>query len=258
MQLFGRKISGISYQRRPFSASAPLFGFEMSTTQKCRQESVMVSKYWCCHFFLSSSNDSIAILCTNHKGLSIHAKSSLTPLPSTAYEVKELLRRHDSRLKRGDVPNPKSAILPFRSITGTIKDLRPISECYYSPHATFTIQFEVAQILPAFIPTSSNPLHNFCMKQKDGSSKLQFSLHVRDASSETDILCLGKVAEDILGITPRDILERSDRCESAICQLQHIVSPGSRCRGTIRSCVKNGNTYFFMKSMSCITIAVDT
>ena len=176
MQLFGRKISGISYQRRPFSASAPLFGFEMSTTQKCRQECVMVSEYWCGHFVLSSSNDPITIRCTNNnKGLSIHAKSSLTLLPSNAYEVKELLNRHDSRVQIGDVPNPASAILPFRSITDTIKDLRPINQCYYSPPATFTIQFEVAHILPAFIPTSSNPLNTFCMKPKDGSSKLQFS-----------------------------------------------------------------------------------
>ena len=187
-----------------------------------------------------------------------HNQQVPTPLPTNAYEVKELLRRHDSRVKRGDVPNPTSAILPFRPITGTIEVLRPINECHYTPPATFTIQFEVAHILPAFIPTSSNPLNNFCMKQNDGSFKLQFSLHVRDASSETDILCLGKVAEDILGITPRDVLERSDRCEWAICQLQRILSPCSHCRGTIRSCVKNGSTYFVLKSISCITNAVET
>jgi hypothetical protein len=194
----------------------------------------------------------------NCQGISIHVKSSLTPLPSNAYEVKELLRGHDSRVKRGDAPNPMSAILPGRSRKGEGGDLRTINECFYNPPATFTVQFEVARILPAFIPTSSDALRNFCLKQKDGSSKFQFSLHVRDASSETDILCLGKVAEDILGITPRDVIEKSGRCEGAICKLQRIMSPGSRCRGTIRSCVKNGNTYFFMKSMSCITIAVNT
>ena len=163
------------------------------------------------------------------------------------------MRRHDSRVKKGDAPNPSSAILPSRSRRGVIGDLRTIDECYNTPPATFTIQFEVTHILPAFIPTSSDALKIFCMKQKDGSSKLQFSLHARDESSEADILCLGKVAEDILGITPLDVVERSDRCKGAICKLKCIVSPGSRCRGTIRSCVKNGNTYFFLKSMTCIT-----
>jgi hypothetical protein len=165
--------------------------------------------------------------------------------------------RHHSRVKRGDAPNPMSAILPCRLIRGAIGDLRTINECYHNPPSTFTVQFEVAHILPAFIPTSSDALKIFCLQQSDGSSKLQFSLHVRDASSETDILCFGKVAEDILGITSIDVIERSGRCEGAICKLQRIVSPGSRCRGTIRSCVKHGKIYFFLKSISCIPNGVE-
>ena len=165
--------------------------------------------------------------------------------------------RHHSRVQRGDAPNPTSAILPCRLRKGVIGDLRTINECYHIPPSTFTVQFEVVHILPAFIPTSYDALKSFCLQQSDGSSKLQFSLHVRDTTSETDVLCFGKAAEDLLGITPSDVIERSGRCEEAMCKLQRIVSPGALCSGTIRSCVKNGKTYFFLKSMSCITNGAD-
>lgn len=196
-------------------------------------------------------------------GLSVHVKSSLTPLPFDAYEVIGLLQAHDTRLQRGIPYNPTCAILPSRSHgrSNPVDEMRKngitmIEECLRKPPpASFTLQFEVSHTIPALSdPTSIDSLNTLCSKKKDGTSSFRFALHIKDASSEMDVLCLGQAAKNLLGIQVKDVLEKSDKCQEAIATLSEITLPGSVCEGKVRSILgKDGKMYFIMTSMFCIT-----
>lgn len=250
-----------------------------------------------------------------HTGFSVHSKSSLTPLPFDAYEVKVLLRAHDLRIRRGDPPNPASAILPTTTGSSSIRitsRIRPddivveqqqrcakrlkdnnkntkgkgglskIEECLRTtPPATFTTQFEISHTIPACSTASlsSDVIKSLCPQRRRGGgdsnsgtpASFRFALHAKDASSEMDVLCLGRVAEELLGIKARDInfeddeaddegrrrkRESEEKCGAAMAALREITMPGSVCEGKIRSIVgKDGKLYFILKSIFCITNA---
>eukprot|EP00986_Skeletonema_menzelii_P006250 scaffold2358_cov222-Skeletonema_menzelii.AAC.4 len=195
--------------------------------------------------------------------LSVHVKSSLTPLPHDAYEVKMLLKGHDTRLKRGVPTNPTSAILPsesaprpqFTSREAAISGFSMLEECLRKPApATFTVQFEVSHTLPASDLNSINTLKAFCVKQKDGSDVFRFAMHIKDASAEVDVICHGKVAEDLLGMSAQDVSTSLAKCAQALDILKDVISPGSVCEGKIRSVMgKDKRVYFVLCSMFCIT-----
>jgi hypothetical protein len=157
-------------------------------------------------------------------------------------------------MQRGCPPNPKSAILPAREPM-RISGLSNIAECLENPSlASFTVQFEVAHTTPVCNPTSSSDaIKLLCRKKIDGTPSFQFALHVKDLSAEIDIICRGKVADDILGIMAQDVTERPDRCYKAMNALRELMSPGTICEGEIQSIVaKDGKVYFVVKSMFCI------
>ena len=194
--------------------------------------------------------------------LSVHAKSSLTPLPYDAYEVKMLLKGHDTRLKRGVPTNPTSAILPGNPAQrpqfareAAHRGFSMLDECLRKPApATFTIQFEVSHTLPASDLNSIDTLKAFCVKQKEGNVVFRFAMHIKDASSEVDVICHGKVAEELLGITAQDVSASAAKCTQALGTLKDFISSGSVCEGKIRSVMgKDKRVYFVLCSMFCIT-----
>ena len=198
-----------------------------------------------------------------YTGLSVHAKSSLTPLPFDAYEVKRLLIGHDSRVKSGAQPNPTSAILPASSeeVVPEVaaqqmrnSGLSTIEDCLRTaPPASLTLQFEVSRTIPECNPTSIDAMKVLCTR-KNGCS-FRFAMRVKDSKKEMDILCLGQVAEQVLGVSAQDIHdERQDKCHEAMNNLRELMSPGSVCEGRARSIIgKDGKLYFILKSMFCIT-----
>jgi len=197
--------------------------------------------------------------------LSVHAKSSLTPLPYDAYEVKMLLKGHDTRLKRGVPTNPTSAILPgkssaprpqFTAREAAKSGFSMLDECLRKrAPATFTVQFEVSHTLPASDLNSIDTLKAFCVKQKDGGSAVfRFALHIKDASAEVDVICHGKVAEEILGVSAQEVSTSVDKCTQALDTLKEYISVGSVYEGKIRSVMgKDKRVYFVLCSMFCIT-----
>lgn len=205
--------------------------------------------------------------------MSVHAKSSLTPLPFDAYEVKRVLAAHDVKIRGGSPSNPTSAILPTtRSNTRqatAAQEMRNngfsmIEECLQkSPPASFTVQFEVCGIIPECNSVESMKL--LCKKKNNGMPTFQFALHVKDASADMDILCLGKVAEELLGVTSQEILGndndddqllsgRQEKREQAMNTLKELRVSGSVCEGKLRSVVgKDGKLYFILNSLLCIS-----
>jgi hypothetical protein len=191
--------------------------------------------------------------CFESEGLSVHAKSSMTPLPFDAYEVKRLLKGHNSCVRRGFPLNPKSAILPAREIMRN-NVLSKIAECLQRPSpASFTVQFEVTHTIPPCNPISNDSI-TLCRKKKDGTSGIYFALHAKDLSAEMDIICRGDAAADVLGITAQDIAERPDRSNEAINALKELMSHGSIYEGKIKKfSAKDGKIYFELMSMFCIS-----
>ena len=141
--------------------------------------------------------------------------------------------------------------------TRTNAGLSTLKECFSKPApSAFTVQFEVSHMLPACNPTSIDAMKVLYAKKKDGAASFRFAFHIRDASSELDVLCLGRVAEQLLGgITTQDVAgEAPDKCQVALGILKELVSPGSVCEGKIQSILgKDGKLYFILKSMFCIT-----
>lgn len=176
--------------------------------------------------------------------------------------MKELLKKHGDRLRRGVPPNPTSAILPvthnrpshsqeMRKSAG----IHSIRECLQSAPSTFTVQFEISHTIPECNLSSTEEIKALYKRKKDGTSSFRFALHLKDSSSEVDVLCLGKVAEQLLGITTQDAIdENPDKCQHALEMLRELMSPGSVCEGKIRSTqAKDGKLYFILKSLFCIT-----
>ena len=203
-----------------------------------------------------------------HTGLSVHAKSSLTPLPFDAYEVKMLLKEHDVQVKRGVPFNTTSSILPGKSsrpteqgvptanlpmpiVGATVQEYSTLDECIKKPaSASFEIQFEISHTIPPCTATSANAMKALCFKNKDGSFGFRFAFHIKDSSAQIDVLCLGGVAEKILGITAQDVIDKPELCEGAFATLKLLMTPGSKRNGIIRSQLgKDRKLYFILKSM---------
>ena len=213
-------------------------------------------------------------------GISVHSKSSLTPLPHDAYEVKLLLRRHHVLVKNGATPNPTSAILPARTrdIARRMRDngFTLLAECSeLAPPRTFTVQFEVSHTVPRIdVSGGRGALAAFVRRRPGGPALLQLALHVSDATGTADVLCLGKAAEDLLGgATAGDIVAcssgeyddgpsgaegRARRCDAALEALSGLTAPGTFCEAEVRSTVgKDGRLYFILKSLFCVPSGPD-
>ncbi|KAL7554105.1 hypothetical protein ACHAWF_017491 [Thalassiosira exigua] len=203
--------------------------------------------------------------------LSVHSKSSLTPLPSCTYEVAALLRAHDARVRAGALPNPTSAILPAGregengrggARGGTAakegRGLSTIEACLHAPPpASFAVQFEVARTVPPCDLAASSgvdAMRALCATNRDGTIAFRFALRVRDASAEMDVLCLGATAERILGVRVRDFAKgRREGCEEALATLREATAPGSVCEGQVRSTLgRDGKVWFLLESICCI------
>jgi len=204
--------------------------------------------------------------------LSVDSKSSITPLPFDAYEVKCMLRDHQTRIDQGVPTNLVSGILPkrvhgshqaqnidrFREDSNETKSdsskkrlHSKLGECLVKPApASFHIQFKVLHTIPKCKLSSAEDLKELCFRNKDGSLSFRFALHVTDSSTELDILCFGAVARKILRITEDDVVTSSSKCEEALATLKSIVTSESSTNGTIRSTLgKDNKIYFVLRSL---------
>ena len=203
-------------------------------------------------------------------GISVHVKSYLVPLPFDTFEVKALLKSHDSLVRRRVPYNSSSAILPARSsnqarsnsmqnparlgvVQETIKNnggYSTIKDCLQKPPpGTFEcVHFEVSNLISRASNTrdlTTDSLHALCIKDKG----FRFAFHIKDQSSEMDVICHGEAAENLLGIKVQDVIDKSNKCEEALATLKEILS-GTICEGKISSKAgKDGKLYFILKSM---------
>lgn len=199
-----------------------------------------------------------------YAGLSVHGKSSLTPLPFDAYEVQQLLKDHDTRIQRGVIFNPTSGILPGKSLplTNMTNLEEPQTQVpmlnqfiQQAVPSTFTCQFYISRTIPTFNPSSNNAMRNLCRENKNGSVGFQFAFHIFDDSAQIDVLCLGAVAEKLIRVKAKDVLASSSVQKSAIETLNDLMTPGNLFEGEIRSVLgKDGKVYYILKSMTCLQV----
>ncbi|KAL3797465.1 hypothetical protein ACHAWO_000665 [Cyclotella atomus] len=192
--------------------------------------------------------------------LSVHSKSSLTPLPSNVYEIKHLLKDHDTRIKQGVAYNPQSGILPGKSLpktntTSTNQPQLPMLKEFKSQAAptTFTNQFYISRTIPPFNPYSSHAMQRLCHKNKDGSFGFRFAFHIFDDSTELDVLCLGAAADKLIGFKAQDVMSSMNTEKQAVETLNDILTPGNLFEGEIHSVLgKDKKVYYILKSMNCL------
>ncbi|KAL7517396.1 hypothetical protein ACHAWX_002321, partial [Stephanocyclus meneghinianus] len=195
--------------------------------------------------------------------LSVHARSSLTPLPFDAYEVQLLLKDHDTRIKRGTPTNPSSGILPGSSrkpesnISTTSHppvQFPMLNECIRRAiPSTFTVLFQISRTIPPFNPSSNNAMKNLCCKNKDGSVGFRFAFHIFDDTAEIDVLCLGAVAQKIIKARAQEIIASQNVRMKSIESLNELMTPGNIFEGEIRSMLgRDMKVYYILKSLVCI------
>lgn len=192
--------------------------------------------------------------------LSVHSKSSLTPLPSNVYEIKHLLKDHDTRIKQGVAYNPQSGILPGKSLpktntTSTNQPQLPMLKEFKSQAAptTFTNLFYISRTIPPFNPYSSHAMQRLCHKNKDGSFGFRFAFHIFDDSTELDVLCLGAAADKLIGFKAQDVMSSMNTEKQAVETLNDILTPGNLFEGEIHSVLgKDKKVYYILKSMNCL------
>lgn len=190
-------------------------------------------------------------------GLSVHSRSSLTPLPFDTFEVYQLLKDHDARIQRGATFNTQSAILPGKSLPNDASANEPpssLKELTSQPApTTFTAQFNISHTVPQFNPLLKSAMQNLCCKYKDGSPGYRFAFHVSDGSIEIDVLCLGSVADRLIGASARDVIASPSIEKQAVETLNDLLTPSYLFEGEIRSIVgKDRKIYYILKSMRCL------
>ena len=197
------------------------------------------------------------------QGLSVHARSSLTPLPFDAYEVQLLLKEHDTRIERGATTNPSSGILPgasrrTESNTSTTSQaplqFPTLNECIRrAAPSTFSVQFQISRTIPPFNPSSNNAMKNLCCKNKDGSVGFRFAFHIFDDTAEMDVLCLGAIAEKVIKARAQEIIASQNVRMKSIASLNELMTPGYIFEGEIRSMLgRDMKVYYILKSFVCI------
>lgn len=197
-------------------------------------------------------------------GLSVHSRSSLTPLPFDVYETQQMLKDHDTRIQRGAILNPSSGILPGKSKpakneTGTNSEHQHhpmLNELIQkTAPSTFTAQFYISRTYPAFNPSSSNAMQQLCVNDRAGNKVFRFSFHIFDDSTELDVLCLGPRAEKLIGVKAQDI-SYPDMKKKAIETLNDLMTPGNLFEGQIQSVLgTDGKVYYILNTMICLQVA---
>ena len=102
-----------------------------------------------------------------------------------------------------------------------------------------------------------------CAKKKGGTWRIQLGMCIKDDTSSMDVLCVGKVAENYLGITAQEIMENSSsfvQNKVALHRIQELMKPGDvKYKGEIRSKLGNDDKqYFILNSLRPVSSSATT
>lgn len=203
------------------------------------------------------------------KGIMVHNKSSMTPLPDKTFEIRTLLQEHQIRVRQKDPFNRRSGLLPLENgvqsalgstevngeaiSSGISSRLRrhTLAKCISEPAGKiFAVEFHVVKTEPS-LSESEVGLRSLCVRNENGSSKksmvFQFVVRIDDRTAQLDVLVADGVAECLLGRTADEACQST--C-SGIEILDTVTMQDATWNGTIRSVVSKGFKYFTLESVS--------
>lgn len=219
---------------------------------------------------------------TRNRCLQVHGKSSLTPMPTYAYEVLDLLRNHNNRLLRHETLNSDSGILPLdytetrglqQSFTNRTTESRttmeprilmPRKDCVRrrlvdleacGTGSEFEVFVRLVDCLPPLSNLSSRGIEKIVVSSYNGNeevSSFRLALCVvdsADVSTETHITTIvdSNVGEVLFGMSARGALNDQS---AALFNLQRIMNDTSRkWAAKIRSVKHHGRKFFLMVSL---------
>jgi len=191
----------------------------------------------------------------------VSAKSYLTPLPNDTYEVKELLKNHQTRLLRKDPYNPQSGVLPLEgeavaepeSTQGTMdvvdetdvgeEGFASIEHCISeAAPSAFDVKFQIT----GTIPSAEEGRQGFRRLCK--GNKFQFAVSVNDETGSIHALVPSEIGEDLFQIDAEDATEIST--SDAVAIMKDVTREDKFWKGKIRSFEMDGNRFFILDSVA--------
>lgn len=198
----------------------------------------------------------------------VGAKSWITPLPDTAYEVGRLLKAHGERIRMKEPYNLQSGVLPLSyergdigpslssthrnriedeqhppqgDSTGGDQQYNTIQECIDNEApGTFRVYFGIVRTVPDF----GEDLTLLC---KDDKS-FQFVVRARDSSSnEIDVIVPDAAGESLLGIKATEC--KGLEAGYARQKRANVVGESLRWIGSIASVSFKGAKFFVLESV---------
>lgn len=209
-------------------------------------------------------------------GLSVlfaQSKSWLTPIPGKTFEVRQLLRDHNDRVRCSQPFNPQCGVLPLEWMSVKNKDItftghvspqcRAISESVHSinvakptwdaiehcirepaPKLFVGVSFKVTKFSPSL--TDNKGLTNLCVNDKNGGKRYQFVVHLEDNKAEIGAFAVDAVGQEFFGCDA----DTAHNLDPRVVYLMVNSIQQSRWTGDIRSTELKGAKYFILQSIT--------
>ena len=201
------------------------------------------------------------------------SKSWLTPIPGKTFEVGQLLRDHNHRVRCRQPFNPQCGVLPLEwpsvqnedmTSTGPVPpQSREVSESVHNVHAVkptwnaidhcirepapklfVGVCFKVTKFSPSL--TENTGLTSLCVNDKNGGKRYQFVVHLEDNKAEIGAFAADAVGHEFFGCDAAT----AHNLDPNIVYLMVNSIQQSRWTGDIRSTELKGAKYFILQSVS--------
>lgn len=199
--------------------------------------------------------------------LKLIAKSWITPLPSSAIEVKQLLQKHDERIKRNDTPNIKSAIYSNDIGRITSPSFAKLKIMHTSWHHSlhifqnsgtneFVLRGNILGVIPEVDVSDSESLFKCLKNNSAGKINFSFALKIRDDCNDIEAIVPNSVAEKILNTNAteasmRDSYEVRKNCMSTFSTL---VDQSRNYEIRLRCWEIRRESFIFLEGIKSVTI----
>jgi len=187
----------------------------------------------------------------------VNVNTTITPVPSSTFEVKTLLLNHFTRILKGHTFNARCALLPLTPpnnarVTHLPSDTKRFSKDCVSSFIDFILAPPLTPMKVMFQVLGhnqdSNSLRNLCIS--DGRAvRYQLILHVCDSFIDLCFCVPDKLARKIFGAPASDLINRHKSevfFDLAHCKLLSLIRKEQISEGTVVSIMIKDRQFFVL------------